>query len=242
MRELTLTDALLAGARADGARPRLTDYDDSTGSRIELSGATLTNWAAKTANWMRDEVGIAQGDEVAVLLPAHWQTAGVLLGAWWAGAVVTEDPAAAALTLCPVNRVAEASDSPEIYVVSLHPLGAPVAALPPGTEDYSDSIRPHGDTFNPAPVGGAGQATPDLTVDGYLERVRAWDLSPGDRLLCTQGWGRAGEVLGAVLAADASLVQCTGADPAGLTRRCADERVTVTLGAAVDGIRVLISP
>ena len=38
-----------------------------------------------------------------------------------------------------------------------------------------------------------------------------------------------GEVLLAVLAADASLVQCTGADPAALTDRCAAERITITL-------------
>ena len=38
-----------------------------------------------------------------------------------------------------------------------------------------------------------------------------------------------GEVLLAVLAADASLVQCTGADPAALTDRCAAEGITTSL-------------
>jgi hypothetical protein len=36
-------------------------------------------------------------------------------------------------------------------------------------------------------------------------------------------------VLLAVLAVDASLVQCTGADPAALADRCAAERITATL-------------
>ena len=35
----------------------LTFYDDATGERTELSAATLGNWAAKTANFVVDEVG-----------------------------------------------------------------------------------------------------------------------------------------------------------------------------------------
>jgi hypothetical protein len=56
-------------------------------------------------------------------------------------------------------------------------------------------------------------------------------LSAGDRLLCTKGWDLTvpGEVLLAVLAADASLVQCTGADPSALTGRCTAERITTIL-------------
>ncbi|MDQ4031861.1 MAG: TIGR03089 family protein, partial [Actinomycetota bacterium] len=64
-------------------------------------------------------------------------------------------------------------------------------------------------------------------------RARAAELGldAGDRLLCTTGWDGEvpGEVLLAVLAADASLVQCTGADPAALADRCAAERITTTL-------------
>src|SRR5688572_3007266 len=43
--------ALFASAVAvDPTRPLLTWYDDATGERTELSGATLDNWVAKTAN------------------------------------------------------------------------------------------------------------------------------------------------------------------------------------------------
>jgi uncharacterized protein (TIGR03089 family) len=45
-----------------------------------LSTVTLANWAAKTANLLRDELGAGPGSRVAVLLPAHWQSAAVLLG------------------------------------------------------------------------------------------------------------------------------------------------------------------
>ena len=46
-----------AAIAADPARPLLTWYDDATGERTELSGATLANWVAKTANLLVDEVG-----------------------------------------------------------------------------------------------------------------------------------------------------------------------------------------
>lgn len=38
--------------RADSVGPRITYYDDATSERIELSAATLANWAAKTGNKM----------------------------------------------------------------------------------------------------------------------------------------------------------------------------------------------
>lgn len=84
-----LTDALLTPLlSANPMGPRITFYDDATGERIELSTVTLANWAAKTANLLRDELGAGPGTRVAVLLPAHWQTAAVLLGVWWIGAEV----------------------------------------------------------------------------------------------------------------------------------------------------------
>src|SRR5690606_35078500 len=76
------------------ARPLLTHYDDAAQTRIELSGATLANWAAKTANWLVEEFDVEGGDPVCVRLAAHWQTAGVLLGAVWAGAHAVTGPQA----------------------------------------------------------------------------------------------------------------------------------------------------
>ncbi|HXO48839.1 MAG TPA: TIGR03089 family protein, partial [Mycobacterium sp.] len=77
--------------RADPVGPRITYYDDATGERIELSAVTLANWAAKTGNLLRDELGGGPASRVAVLLPAHWQTAAVLFGVWWIGADVLLD-------------------------------------------------------------------------------------------------------------------------------------------------------
>ena len=83
---MTTVGQLLAAAVAvDPTRPLLTWYDDGTGERTELSGATLANWVAKTANLLVDGAGTQPGDRTVVLLPPHWQTAAVLLGAWSAG-------------------------------------------------------------------------------------------------------------------------------------------------------------
>jgi uncharacterized protein (TIGR03089 family) len=226
---MTITDELLSPLlRVDPARPRVTHYDDTTGSRIELSGATLANWAAKTANWLRDELDVQPGDTVAVLLPPHWQTAGVLLGAWWCGATVTASLAGAVtVALCGVDRIADAAGADEVAALGLDALGMGIPVLPPGVRDYASEIRVHGDTFTP---GGPG---PDTETLRTAARARAAELglTAGDRLLCTTSWNATvpGEVLLAVLTADASLVQCTGADPAALTDRRTAERVTTTL-------------
>jgi uncharacterized protein (TIGR03089 family) len=227
---MTITDELLGPLlRRDPAQPRITHYDDTTGARIELSGATLANWAAKTANWLRDELDVQPGDTVAVSLPPHWQTAGVLLGVWWCGAVVTTSPAGAQVALCGIDQIATATVAgvDEVAALGLDALGMGISVLPPGVRDYVTEVRVHGDTFTP----GAPGPDSDEVVAAARARAAELGLSAGDRLLCTTSWDGAvpGEVLLAMLAADASLVQCTGADPAALTDRCTAERITITL-------------
>jgi uncharacterized protein (TIGR03089 family) len=194
---------------------------------VELSGATLANWAAKTANWLRDELDVQPGDPVAVLLPPHWQTAGVLLGAWWCGAAVVTSAAGAAVALCGLDRIADAAGADELAALGLDALGMGIAILPPGVRDFASEVRVHGDTFT---SGGPGPED-ETVLAAARARATELGLAAGDRLLCTTGWDAKvpGEVLLAVLAADASLVQCTGADPAALTSRCAAERITITL-------------
>ncbi len=92
----------------DPVGPRITYYDDATGERIELSTVTLANWAAKTANLLRDELGAGPGSRIAVLLPAHWQTAAVLLGVWYIGAEVVLGPGSkpdADVAMCTADRI-----------------------------------------------------------------------------------------------------------------------------------------
>ena len=236
---MTITDQVLGPLlRADPARPRITHYDDAAGSRVELSGATLANWAAKTANWLRDELDVQPGDAVAVLLPPHWQTAGILLGAWWCGATVTASADGAPVALCGAGHlddVGAATGADEVAAVGLDALGMGVPELPPGVRDYATEVRVHGDTFSSA---GAGPDTEDVLA---AARALAGKLALGaaDRLLSTAGWDGSvpGELLLAVLAADASLVQCTGTDPAALPARCAAELVTASIGVEIPGLR-----
>lgn len=234
MRELndTLTDALLGPILArDAAAPRITHYDDSTGARIELSGLTLANWAAKTANMIRDEFGLAPGARVSVLLPAHWQTAAVLLGCWWAGTeVVLRPDADAELALVSAARIDEAGDIAEVAALSLDPMGMPVADLPVGVTDYATSVRGHGDQFHPA---GAGAALDGATVAETVAAARAsaerQGFGAGDRVLSTTDWDTTAHLIDgllAVYAAGASLVQVTAPDPARLEHRIGTERVT----------------
>src|SRR5580700_380686 len=121
--------------RADPVGPRITYYDDATGERIELSAVTLANWAAKTGNLLRDELGGGPASRVAVLLPAHWQTAAVLFGVWWIGAdVLLGGPDIEAdIALCTAGRLEEADAAVgiggEVAVLSLDAFGRPAPDL-----------------------------------------------------------------------------------------------------------------
>jgi uncharacterized protein (TIGR03089 family) len=215
----------------------ITYYDDATGERIELSGTTLANWAAKTANLMRDECDVEPGARVAVLLPAHWQTLAVLLGAWWCGAEVVADPSGADLACCDRDSLDDALEAGAgvVAALSLDAFGAGLPGLPPGVVDYATEVRLHGDVFAAEPTAGGSPALDGLDVDEVLNRAGAAaaeaGLSSADRVLTTADWSVADGLVQlplAVLAAGASLVQCRNApaDPAALDRRATSERVT----------------
>src|SRR5687768_3492182 len=72
--------------------PLLTCYDDATGERVELSASALAGWSARTARLLHEGCGLSAGGHAAVLLPPHWQTAAVLMGAWSAGLRVSFRP------------------------------------------------------------------------------------------------------------------------------------------------------
>ena len=245
-------DALLAAALVrDPAGPLLTFYDDATGERTELSATTLANWVAKTANLLRDDVGAAPGDRVAVLLPAHWQTAAVLLGAWSAGAVVGTDAAGAAAAFAAPDRLSDAAGAAEVFALSLAPLGRGFAGgSPPGTRDYAHEVRIQGDRWVAPPVSDGAPAleTADGTVTAgdlveiALRRAAELGLVAGDRVLSTAAWDSPiGWVDGLLvpLAGGASMVLVASADPAALPVRVEAERVTATQGTQVPGVRQL---
>ncbi|MBJ8338428.1 TIGR03089 family protein [Antrihabitans sp. YC3-6] len=236
MRELatTLTERLLDPILdRDPAGPRVTFYDDATGARIELSAITLANWAAKTANLIRDEFGLTPGARVAVLLPAHWQTAAVLLGAWWAGTeVVLEPDPDAELALVTPDRLDEVADLPEVAALSLDAFGRPVPDLPIGVTDYATSVRIHGDQFHPAGAGAAldGWSVTEVAAAAKLSATEQ-GFTSADRVLSTTAWTTPTELIEgfvSVFSVGASLVQVANLDSAALERRVESERVTAT--------------
>ena len=238
---MTLTDDLL-GLRlgADAAAPLVTYYDDATGERIELSGTTLANWAAKTANLLREECDLEPGGSVAVLLPAHWQTAAVLLAVWSCGAEVTADPDGADLVLCDANRVdvaLAAKPTGGVVALSMDAFGRGIDGLPAGVVDFATEVRLQPDAFVPwEPVTEAATALDGRTVAEVLvearDRVDALGLAATDRVLSTREWTTLDGLrdgLLAVLAAGASLVQVAHPEDAALERRYVAEKCSTRL-------------
>lgn len=218
---------------SDPAGPRITYYDDATGERIELSTATLWNWAAKTGNLLRDELGAGPSSRVAVLLPAHWQTAAVLFGIWWIGAeVVTAGEAD--IALCTADRLSEADDAVgmgEIAVLSLDPFGKPAPDLPVGVTDYATAVRVHGDQIIPERLPGTaldGRSVADV-LSGATDAATAQGITADDRVMSSAPWRTPDELIAnllAVFSIGASLVQVTNPDSAAMDRRRQTEKIT----------------
>ncbi|MBN6036656.1 TIGR03089 family protein [Amycolatopsis sp. 195334CR] len=234
---MSLTEALLRPHLSSPAKPLITHYDDATGARVELSVTTLVNWASKTANWLVEEPEIEPGDPVAVALPAHWQTAGVLLGAWWCGAHVVADAAGAKVAFTGPDTTS--SEAELTAVVSLDPMGRGLSNAPGADAvDFLSDARTAGDTYSPLfPVEPGAPALLSSTVEEALAQARSYadkdGISAGDRVLSTVEWSLSDGVLRgllAPLAAGASLVQVSNPDPAKLADRGSTERTTRELG------------
>jgi uncharacterized protein (TIGR03089 family) len=236
----TLSAAILDPMlRADPVGPRITYYDDATGERIELSAITLANWAAKTGNLLREEFGAGPASRVAVLLPAHWQTAAVLFGVWWIGAhaLLGNPDIDADIALCTAERLDEADSTGagEVAVLSLDAFGRPAPDLPIGVTDYATAVRVHGDQIvaeqHPGPAL-AGRSV-DQVLAACHQAAAARALTSGDRVLSTASWDTPDDVvegLLSVLALGGSLVQVANPDPTALPRRMQTEKVTRSLG------------
>jgi uncharacterized protein (TIGR03089 family) len=232
----TLSAAILDPMlRADPVGPRITYYDDATGERIELSAVTLANWAAKTGNLLRDELAAGPASRIAILLPAHWQTAAVLFGVWWIGAEAVLDSPEADVALCTADRLDEADavvgPGGEVAVLSLDAFGRPAPDLPIGVTDYATAVRVHGDQIvaerQPGPAL-SGRSVDEILADCDVS-VAARGLTSGDRVLSSASWTGPGELVDgllAVMAVGASLVQVAHPDPAALQRRIETEKVT----------------
>jgi uncharacterized protein (TIGR03089 family) len=233
---MSVTDRLFAPLLSAPAKPLVTHYDDAVGSRIELSRATVANWAAKTANWLRDELDVTVGSRVSVALPAHWQTVGVLLGAWWCGAHVVASSEDATVAFIGPSGSAPGAES--VAIVALDPLGRGLSGdAPDGGLDYLVESRIFGDDFIaydkvPGDAPAFHGSTVDSLVKAAADRAAALGIGPDSRVLSTLDWSTPDGLLDgllSVLSAGASLVQCSNADAAALPKRRASERTTIDL-------------
>ncbi|BFU46203.1 TIGR03089 family protein [Krasilnikovia sp. MM14-A1004] len=235
-----------APARSD--RALLTYCDDATGERIELTADALGVWAARTAGLLYDGCGLGVGDRAAVLLPPHWQTAAVLLGAWSVGIAVSFRPWATA-GLSPADTDADepleavfvsrqrlgnwlevVPEARHRFVLGLDSRSAPATTVPAGYRDYLTEVARYSDT--PPAYGsilGTDAASPDGTTFRQWETVAqgiaaSLDLRPGDRLLVDAGAHEQPVAwLLAPLTAGASIVICANMDRTALDARIAAE-------------------
>lgn len=151
---------VLTSLLSEPGRPRLTWYGPD-GERIELSGAVLDNWVAKTTNLLVEELDAGPGTRVVVDLPPHWRTLVWALAGWRAGATIVTDAtpgALAGLTATDVvvtDRPADL-DLPRdaaVVAVTLPALARRFDGdLPAGALDAAGSVMTYGDVIGWVPA------------------------------------------------------------------------------------------
>jgi uncharacterized protein (TIGR03089 family) len=240
-----------AALRADPHRPLITYCDDATGERTAVSAAELGEWAARTANLLVDGCGLGHGSRIAVLLPPHWQTAAVVLGAWSAGMVVdfclaataglprigraSDGPIDAVLVSAARNNdmIERVPPAPVRFLLGLGPGATPLPEVPDDFRDYIAEVRGYSAAGLPWPPVRPWDA---MSVDGTS--YREWgnlargladlrDIRPVDRVLVDTAerehpvWW-----LLAPLVVGASVVLCANLAPGDVADRARAEGAT----------------
>ena len=149
---------------------------------------------------------LGPGSRVAVLLPPHWRTAAVLLGAWAAGLAVSFRPRATAglpvlepggdrpfdaVFVTPERQddwLEDVPDAPHRYLVGTGP--GRLADVPLGWLDWSAEVLRHPATSHPTTPPSTRRTRPARTAPPTASGVRSprrsptmLDLRAGDRLL-----------------------------------------------------------
>ena len=220
--------------------------------RTELSQASLANWTAKVCGLLRDELGADAGDVVTVALPAGWQTAPILLGAWWAGLTVTAEDAPDAVAAF-VSPGADAS-AEEVFVVSGHPLGAPSTQVAGHQRDFTTAALPQSDRLGPLtdPAGDVaaivaanrliGVAALTDAAGRTAQALRSHTPAGANRpvLMSVVEWSLPDGVaatLVATLLAGGTLIQCPPSwEPSRIAAIARSEHAVATLGVDIDGL------
>ncbi|MGA0209102.1 MAG: TIGR03089 family protein [Candidatus Nanopelagicales bacterium] len=216
-------------ARRDPSQPFITHL--SVDGRVELSGASVRNGAAKIANALIDEFDLRPGDAVGVHLPWHWQRITWLLGIWSAGCTVVPGGGEECDLL--VAGPTEAIGLPgTVHVISTHPWGMPLdaaaaAQLPPGIEDVTDLVRSQPDEQLNVADHSIQIALDELTQVEVLQMGRDIAAAYPGALRLGIGHGEYQWWLPAVwpLVTDGSAVITDGSDPGALAVELLDASV-----------------
>ncbi|MFC7624718.1 TIGR03089 family protein [Microlunatus sp. GCM10028923] len=212
--------------RSDGARPRVTYYDETLGERIELSAIALDNWVSKAANLLIEEYDAGPGTVITLRLPdRHWRTLYWALAIWSVGAAVDLTGSADAEAVISTDA-ADLADGGVLVSLPVLARRHP-GPVPGGALDEAAEIAGYPDVFV-APTTTAPD-DPALITDAETIPVAAvvTAAEPGRILVSESGAAFLRRSL-AVLAADGSVVLVNGADPDTLARRLAEERVDGT--------------
>lgn len=212
----------------DPASPRLTVYNEATGARLDFSGVTLENWAAKVANMLRDEFDMEEESTISLDLPSSWQAVAIALGALAAGIDVSFNPAEGAVFFTSFTKDCGDDDfrayadsvgaSGDIVLVTDDPMGRGVEEIghvvPVGAVDFAPTVRFYGDHF---------------PEDGQpISSFATSSVEPRSRVLGT-GWHTWDEFVAQVinpLAAGGSVVIVTDASVERLNNIAEIEKVT----------------
>lgn len=257
MHQLIISDLFARALERDPVGPLLTYYDDASDERTELSATTLGNWVAKTAHLLTDGLGLDSGARLAVVLPPHWQTAGILLGAWAAGHLVVDypdvdapiEPDAVFCTEADLESYADLDC--DVVGLTLDPWGRGLSAQWRRVTDYAQEIGVYGDQFRtsipvaaaaPALTAGSLELTQEGVASAAQELADRLGMTAGGRILVSRDLAlTAGPVswLLAPLAAGSSIVLVTDPVTERIAARAESEKVTATLGIELAGIPVL---
>ncbi len=237
----TIADLLALLTREPG-RPRITWYAGD-GDRVELSGAVLENWVAKSTNLLVEEFDVAPGQRVLIDLPTHWRTLVWELAVWRAGGCVVLPGGSGADVVITDLPESYAGSSAVLIAVSLPALARRFAGdLPPRAVDAAAAVMTYGDVIGWAPT--ASPDDPALDPGPPHGGLVAWALDQqpeGGRVLVTAGSGRtsahdAAMILGilardgSVVLVDDALARALAADPDRADRLVSSERITARVG------------
>lgn len=166
-------------------RPFVTYYDVATGERTELSGTTTSNWIAKTANLLVDDLDAEPGIRVDIALPTHWLRPVWILATWAVGGTIAGS--AADVFVCGPDGLGAPPSARYRLASALLPFGAPFPEPPPGFLDLGSALPGQPDAY--VPMGDALPDDPAVDIPGlsltYGELASA--AGSADRLLVTPG-------------------------------------------------------